>query len=62
MYRLPDGSGRGLKTCLSQCKRTREIEHTARKHRKYVLKDVNKCLHKINEDEDIIIAGILTKK
>ena len=57
LHRTPDGPGRGLKTCLSQHNRTTVIEHTARKHRKDLLKDIKKYLHEINEDKEIIIAG-----
>ena len=49
MHRLPDGSGRGLKTYPSKYNRTIGIKNTERKDRKELLKDAKKFLHEKNE-------------
>ena len=56
LHRIPDGTGRDLKTCLSQCNRATGVEHKARKHRKYPSNDIKKHLHDVNECNEKIIS------
>ena len=57
LHRLPHGSGKGDATCLSQCNASIGAECTARKHKKALLREIKECLHEINANNEVIIAG-----
>ena len=55
LYMLPDGSGKGDATFLSQC--NMRTEHTHRKYRKDLLREIKDFVQEINTEKEIIISG-----